>query len=62
MSPVSYTHLDVYKRQDDDDNPAERQVAEESLQDHLRWQLGLTTLSDRDQELGLALIDAIRCV
>ncbi|MBE2212140.1 MAG: RNA polymerase factor sigma-54 [Xanthomonadaceae bacterium] len=46
-------------RDDDDDNPAERQVAEESLQDHLRWQLGLTTLSDRDQELGLALIDAI---
>ena len=46
-------------RDDDDDNPAERQVAEESLQDHLRWQLGLTALSDRDQELGLALIDAI---
>ena len=44
---------------DDDDNPAERQIAEETLQDHLRWQLGLTTLSDRDQELGLALIDAI---
>lgn len=44
---------------DDDDDPAERQVAEESLQDHLRWQLGLTALSDRDQELGLALIDAI---
>ncbi len=46
-------------REDDDDNPAERQVVEESLQDHLRWQLGLTALSDRDQELGLALIDAI---
>ncbi|SIP91998.1 RNA polymerase factor sigma-54 [Solilutibacter tolerans] len=44
---------------DDDDNPADRQIAEESLQDHLRWQLGLTALSNRDQELGLALIDAI---
>ena len=46
-------------QQDDDDYPSDRQVAEESLQDHLRWQLRLTALSDRDQELGLALIDAI---
>lgn len=44
---------------DDEDRTAERQIAEESLQDHLRWQLGLTTLSNRDLELGLALIDAI---
>lgn len=46
-------------RHDDDDDPVDRQVAEESLQQHLRWQLGLTPLSARDQELGLALIDAI---
>ncbi len=44
---------------DGEDDPADRQVAEESLQQHLRWQLGLTPLSPRDQQIGLALVDAI---
>ena len=44
---------------DEDDNPAERQVAEESLQQYLAWQLRLTALSPRDKQIGLALIDAI---
>lgn len=44
---------------DDNDTRAERQIAEESLQEHLRWQLRLTALSPRDQQIGLALIDAI---
>ena len=44
---------------DGDDSTAESAMAEDSLQQHLRWQLGLTKLSARDQQLGVALIDAI---
>jgi RNA polymerase sigma-54 factor len=33
--------------------------AESSLQDHLRWQLELSGLSERDQKIGEVLIDAI---
>ena len=32
---------------------------EDSLQDHLLWQLNLTPMSDRDQSIALAIIDAI---
>ncbi len=44
---------------DEDDDAGDRQVAQESLQQHLRWQLGLTQLGPRDQQIGLALVDAI---
>lgn len=35
-----------------------RNSASESLQDHLRWQLNLTRLSDEDRMIALAIIDA----
>ncbi|GAB5414716.1 MAG: RNA polymerase factor sigma-54 [Congregibacter sp.] len=35
-----------------------RNSAAESLQDHLRWQLNLTRLSDKDRAIALAMIDA----
>lgn len=44
---------------DDDDSPIERQVAEESLREHLLWQLRLSPLGPRDLAIGIALIDAI---
>lgn len=46
----------------DDDggyDPMDRLVEQESLRDHLSWQLHLTRLSPRDQRIGAALIDAI---
>ncbi len=36
-----------------------RNSREESLQDHLQWQLNLTRMSDTDRLIGLAIIDAI---
>ena len=36
-----------------------RNAAQESLQDHLRWQLNLTPMSDTDRVIALALIDAV---
>lgn len=35
-----------------------RNSASESLQDHLRWQLNLTRLSDKDRAIAMAMIDA----
>jgi RNA polymerase sigma-54 factor len=49
----------AWSERDDDDNPAERLVATDSLQDHLAWQLNLTQLGARDVAIGLGLIDAI---
>lgn len=46
----------------DDDgayDPMDRLVDQESLHDHLSWQLHLTRLSPQDQRIGAALIDAI---
>ncbi len=37
-----------------------RNAAAETLQDHLRWQLNLTPMSDTDRILALALIDAVQ--
>jgi len=42
-----------------DNDFTERDSAEESLQDHLRWQLNLTRLSDIDRLIALTLIDAV---
>ena len=36
-----------------------RNTATESLQDHLRWQLNLTRMSDTDRLIAMAIIDAI---
>lgn len=36
-----------------------RNTAEETLQDHLHWQLNLTPLSEKDLSIGYAIIDAI---
>ncbi|MGJ8690302.1 MAG: RNA polymerase factor sigma-54 [Gammaproteobacteria bacterium] len=36
-----------------------RNSAEETLQDHLMWQLNLTPMSDADRLIGLAIVDAI---
>ena len=45
---------------DDDESAFEqRNAAAETLQDHLRWQLNLTTMTDRDRIVALAIIDAV---
>lgn len=44
---------------DGDSDPADRMIQSESLQDHLFWQLHLSTMSPRDRNIGVALIDAI---
>lgn len=36
-----------------------RNSAEETLQDHLLWQLNLTPMSETDEAIGMAIIDAI---
>ncbi|MEX0618790.1 MAG: RNA polymerase factor sigma-54 [Pseudohongiellaceae bacterium] len=36
-----------------------RNTSSDTLQDHLHWQLNLTTMSDTDREIALAIIDAI---
>lgn len=43
----------------DDIDDIEHPAAEETLQDHLLWQLHLGHFSQRDMRLGVALIDAI---
>lgn len=43
----------------DDVEASERVAQADSLQDHLSWQLHLSQLSERDQRIGLLLIDAI---
>ena len=42
-----------------DSDFSERDSAEESLRDHLLWQLNLTRLSNVDHLIALALIDAV---
>lgn len=44
---------------DDHDDPAYRLSSAGDLGDHLRWQLHLLHLSERDRSIGAALIDAI---
>jgi len=44
----------------DSDNDFEsRDSASESLQDHLMWQLNLTTMSDTDRIIAMTIIDAV---
>jgi len=44
---------------DDGWEPGDNDTAEESLQDHLRWQLNLTPMNNVDRMVALALIDAV---
>ncbi len=44
---------------DDDWSPGDNDTAEESLQDHLLWQLNLTPMSDLDYQVALAIIDSV---
>ena len=44
---------------DDDWEPGDNDSAEDSLQDHLLWQLNLTPMSDPDRMVAMALIDAV---
>ena len=44
---------------DDALDSGERNTAEETLLDHLRWQLNLAPMSDRDEFIALTIIDAI---
>lgn len=45
--------------QDADGDASDRMVQNESLHDHLNWQLHLSPMSPRDRRIGTALIDAI---
>lgn len=44
---------------DDDWNPGDNDSSEETLQDHLSWQLNLTRMSELDRFIAEAFIDAI---
>ena len=43
----------------DDFNHESHNPAEETLQDHLLWQLNLTPMSESDEAIAIAIIDAI---
>jgi len=65
--PVDTSWDDVYQptssapSQANDDNLFETQRgSSESLQDHLMWQLNLTTFSDKDHSIALTIIDDIQ--
>ncbi|MAY36746.1 MAG: RNA polymerase factor sigma-54 [Spongiibacteraceae bacterium] len=67
--PVDSRWDDIYQpsspstRQNNADNPdfdvVSRSSSDESLQDHLRWQLNLSRMSDIDRIIALAIIDAV---
>ncbi len=44
---------------EDDEDPRLNRAAQESLQEHLRWQLHMSPLDARAQAIGVALVDAI---
>ncbi|MBP0048796.1 RNA polymerase factor sigma-54 [Marinobacterium sp. AK62] len=44
---------------DDDWTPGDNDTVEDSLQDHLLWQLNLTPMSDDDYQIALAIIDSV---
>ncbi|MCO1333725.1 RNA polymerase factor sigma-54 [Microbulbifer sp. OS29] len=61
--PVDSHWDDIYSSysasQDTEDPNFERNSTTDTLQDHLRWQLNLTTLSTHDKWIGEHLIDSI---
>ncbi len=48
-----------HRDEDDTRDPFNQKIVEESLQDHLRWQLDLTPFSEIDKAIALAIIDSI---
>ncbi|SIQ01292.1 RNA polymerase factor sigma-54 [Marinobacterium stanieri] len=44
---------------DDDWSPGDNDTMEDSLQDHLLWQLNLTPMSETDYQIALAIIDSV---
>lgn len=66
--PVDTSWDDVYQStssgsstpfEGDDNDYDSRRASNESIYDHLTWQLNLTPMSDRDRILAMALIDAV---
>jgi RNA polymerase sigma-54 factor len=66
--PVDSQWDDVYEanssgtgvqRADDDYDFESRNSVEETLQDHLQWQLNLTPMTDRDRIIAMSIIDAV---
>ena len=66
--PVDTAWEDIYQTapastpKDDDENDSDfetRNSPTETLRDHLEWQLNLTPLSERDQAIAHALMDAV---
>ncbi|WP_445365071.1 RNA polymerase factor sigma-54 [Microbulbifer sp. ANSA001] len=61
--PVDSRWDDVYTSHsgstENEDPSFERNTSTDGLQDHLRWQLNLTTLSELDKSIGENLIDGI---
>jgi len=66
--PVDTSWDDIYEpgsatssgsADDQDWSQDDRNVPEESLQEHLLWQLNLTPMSDRDQMIAAAIIDVV---
>jgi RNA polymerase sigma-54 factor len=67
--PVDTSWDDVYQStptgtglaapEQDDSDYSSNQSSDESLQQHLLWQLNLTPMSDRDNIIAMAIIDAV---
>ncbi len=67
--PVDTSWDDIYEpgstpassssAEDQDWSLEERNTTDESLQEHLLWQLNLTPMSDRDRMIATAIIDAV---
>jgi len=47
------------QQRDDDWSPGDNDSVEDSLQDHLLWQLNLTPMSEPDYQVALAIIDSV---
>jgi RNA polymerase sigma-54 factor len=54
-----FSSSQILSRSDDDYNFDNRNSRQESLQDHLMWQLNVTKLVDSDRAIATAIIDAI---
>lgn len=53
------THSSSSSFESDSTDFESRNTAEDTLQDHLHWQLNLTPMSEKDQSIGYAIIDGI---
>lgn len=57
--PASGTGSSTSSYDSDNNDFESRNSAEETLQDHLLWQLNLTPMSEQDRAIAMAIIDAI---